>query len=188
MNPSVSAAVRSAGFAAFCIVAGTQRLGAADSQGKLAKDAAAVERVIRGAAQALTDFPSTLDADAVLSNYAPGFTGIENGQETNLQDQRDLLADLREQLAAGSRVILSMRAANIRVRVSGTLAVATYDYAFRIGIAGESIDEEEGKCTSILEKTGGRWLFRHEHCSSDCPPCDDDSDEDDSDAKVPERT
>ena len=188
MNRRVSTGVRSAGIAALCIVVGLPRLGAADSSGKAAKEAAAVERVIRNAAQALSDFPRTLDAEALLSNYATGFTGIENGQETSLQDQRNLLADLRDQLAAGTQIVVSFRAGNIRVRISEKMAVATYDYSFRMGIAGEALDEEEGKCTSILEKLGARWLFRHEHCSSACPPCADDEDEEDPDSTAPERT
>ena len=188
MNCAVSTAVRSSGLVALYLVAGAQRLGAADAPAKSVKEAAAVERVIRNAAQALTDFPRTRDVHAVLSNYAAGFTGIDNGEETSLDDQRNLLSDLEDQLASGTRVVLSMRAGNIRVRISGQMAVATYDYSFRIGIAGEFTDEEEGKCTSILEKNGTAWLFRHEHCSSACPACADEPAGDAPDSSVPERT
>ena len=122
MNLGVSTGVRSAGLVALCLVAGAQRAGSAGAPEKSARDAAAVERVIRSAAQALSDFPRTLDAQSVLSNYATGFTGIENGEETSIEDQRDLLRDLRDQIATGTRIVLSLRTANIRVRISGQMA------------------------------------------------------------------
>lgn len=173
--------------ASLCLVLFSRTALAADSSAKSAKEAAAVERVIRAAAQALSDYPKTLDADSVLSYYATGFVGIENGEETTLQDQRDLLADLSDQLASGTHVGLSFRTASIRVRVIGALAIATYDYTFRIGVAGQFADEEAGKCTSILERSGAKWLFRHEHCSSVCPPCDDELEEEE-DSATPNQT
>src|SRR5262245_53907550 len=123
--------------AALCIALTFSSSLPAESQNKAAKEAAAVERVIRAAAQALSDYPRTLDVDSVLSFYAAGFVGSENGEETSLQDQRDLLTDLSDELAAGTHVVLSFRAESIRVRVVGQLAIATYDYAFKIGVAGE---------------------------------------------------
>jgi ketosteroid isomerase-like protein len=163
--------------------------GAAAPRGS--KDAAAVESFIRAAARAFTEFPRTLDMEGILDRYAPDFRGIENGEETTLVDQRELLRDLREQLSSGVPVILSLEAKGIRVRVDGDMAIATYDYRFRIGITGEFVDDEAGKCTAVLEKTDGRWVFRHEHCSAPCPPCEDDEGEPEGDGVerlTPERT
>lgn len=133
------------------------------------REASSVQRTIEGAARAFSEFPKTRDVDAVLSFYARDFTGIENGEATTLGDQRDLLLDLRDQLATGAFVGLVLRTRNIRVRVEGEIAWATYDYLFRIAAADGGWQDEEGMCSSILQKEGRAWRFKHEHCSSVCP-------------------
>ncbi len=133
------------------------------------RSAAAVARAISGSARALSDFPKTRNADSVLSFYAKDYTGIENGEESSLEDERQLLSDLEERIDQGVTVGISSRAQNIRVRVAGPIAWATYDYVFKIAVADSDWDEEEGKCTSVLEKIGSAWLLKHEHCSSPCP-------------------
>lgn len=133
------------------------------------RDIAAVRRTIEASARAFTEFTRTRSIESVLAFYAKDFTGIENGQDAGLDNQRELLEELRDQLSGGASVGLSFRATNVEVRVTGSIAWATYDYLFRIAAADGAWDEEEGKCSSVLEKSGSSWLFKHEHCSSRCP-------------------
>ena len=140
------------------------------------REAAAVQRTIEASARAFTEFTRTRSIESVLAFYAKDFTGIENGQDAGLDSQRELLEDLRDQLSDGASVGLSFRATNVEVRVTGSIAWATYDYLFRIAASDGAWDEEEGKCSSVLEKSGASWLFKHEHCSSLCP--DEGTDED----------
>ena len=144
------------------------------------RDSAAVLRTIEASARAFTEFTKTRSIESVLAFYAKDFTGIENGQEAGLDTQRELLEDLRDQMTVGANVGLSLKASNIEIRVTGPIAWATYDYLFRIASADGTWDEEEGKCSSVLEKSGAVWLFKHEHCSSVCPDegLGDDSDVD----------
>ncbi len=133
------------------------------------REATAVQRTIEASARAFTEFPRTKSIESVLSFYAKDFTGIENGQDAGLDTQRELLEELKDQLSSGANVGLSFRASNVEVRVTGSTAWATYDYLFHIGTPDGAWEEEEGKCSSVLEKAGSAWLFKHEHCSSLCP-------------------
>jgi ketosteroid isomerase-like protein len=142
-----------------------------------AEQAALVAKTIAGSARALNDFPRTRNVESVLAFYAKDYTGIENGEETSLNDQRQLLSDLAERIGRGESVGISSTARNVRVRVAGSMAWATYDYVFKIAVGEEDWDEEDGKCSSVLEKSGSTWLLEHEHCSSVCPDEDDEESE-----------
>ena len=143
-----------------------------------------METAILASAKALSDFPSTRNVDAVLSFFAERFTGVDNGLETDIESQRELLLDLEDQIRMGVPVRISLRASAIRVHLAGPFAWATYDYGFRVGAGSESGDEEQGKCSSVLVKRKSSWLLLHEHCSSLCPgeeeeePIEEEADED----------
>lgn len=155
---------------------------ARDATSRLEHEAAAVANTISASAKALTDFPRTRNAAAVLSFYAKDYRGVENGEESSLDDERQILSDLRNRLESGTPVRIASSARNIRVQVVGEVAWATYDYVFKIAIGDEDWDEENGKCTSVLKKNGSSWLLEHEHCSSLCP---DDEEEDDDEGDDP---
>jgi len=141
-----------------------------------ARDAAEVARTIAASAKALSDFPKTRNKESVLSFYTKSYTVVENGEESSLEDQRQLLADLQSRLEQGEEIGISSRTWNIQVRVSGKIAWATYDYEFTIALGEEDSGADQGKCTSILVKSGSSWRVEHEHCSSQCP-WDDEEDE-----------
>ena len=160
----------------FCLAAAVVAVAAAPDR-TLAKgrpqaaprETAAVETLITDSAKALTAFPRTRSIESVMAFYAKDYTGIENGEEWTADDTRQLLSDLEERIDLGLRVGVSCKASNIKVRITEAVAWATYDYSLKIGADGEALDDEEGKCTAVLEKVGGSWLFKHEHCSTLCP-------------------
>lgn len=153
------------------------------------REATAVARTITASAQALSDFPRTRNTGSVLSFYSKDYVGVENGEESSLDDERQILTELRDRIERGVSIEISNSARNIRVRVVGSIAWATYDYLFRIAVGDGDWDEESGKCTSVLEKSGTAWLLDHEHCSSLCPAeTDEEGDEEEDPALNPERT
>lgn len=168
--------------AALTMTAGARNVAAPRPPGDDApsRDAVAVSKTIEASTRAFSEFPKTRSIESVLSFYSREFTGVENGAESDLDAQRALLEDLREQIAQGAFVGLSLQARNITVRTAGDFAWATYDYRFRIGSAGGDWDEEEGKCSSILARSGRAWRFVHEHCSSVCPDVEEPADPEDS--------
>ncbi len=143
------------------------------SSRRATRDAAAVEKAIQGLARALSAFPRTLDTDSVLDFYAPDFTGVDNGEDVSVRDEEDFLLDLADQVRQGNTVRVLCTASNVEVHVASTVAFATYDYLLRFGLGDEVLDESDGRCTSIYQKTGNAWKLRHEHCSSLCPECED---------------
>jgi ketosteroid isomerase-like protein len=151
-----------------------------------AREAAAVEKVILESAKALSRFPATQDVESVLGHYARDFTGIENGENSTFDTQRELLEELEDQIARGTSMKVSLEARNIEVHLGGGFAWATYDYHFRFRLTGEPYEEDEGRCSSILQKVDSRWLFKHEHCSSACP--EELLEEADPGAPAPQRT
>ncbi|MBI5588363.1 MAG: nuclear transport factor 2 family protein [Deltaproteobacteria bacterium] len=130
------------------------------------QEEAAIEKLITGSARAMTDFPRTRDFGSVSKYYAEDYTGINDGEWETMEDVKKTFSDLEQQLDLGSPVGISYRLADIRVHVTGATAWATYDFSARIGVAGEPLVEEEGKCTGIYRKKGASWTIQHEHCSS----------------------
>ncbi len=151
------------------------------------RDAAEVAKAIAGSAKALSDFPRTRNRGAVLSFYAKTYTVVENGEESSLEGEKELLSELLDQMEEGQEVGISSMVRNIQVRVAGKIAWATYDYEFKIALRGGDWGADEGKCTSILVKPGSAWLLEHEHCSSLCPS-EECEEEEDSEAPAHERT
>ena len=123
-----------------------------------ARDAAEVAGVIAGSAKALNDFPRTRNKGAILSFYTKSYTVVENGEESSLEEASQLLSDLEDRLERGEEVGISSRARNIEVRVAGKIAWATYDYEFKIALEDGDWGADDGKCTSVLVKSGSNWL------------------------------
>ncbi len=129
------------------------------------QDAAAIEKTISDFAKALTEFPRTRDRRAVLGVYTKDYVGIQDGELETLVKMEAWLANLEEQLKLGKPIGIVAQVRNVRVNTSGAFAWATYDYEFKLGQAGNVVQEDSGMCTSILRKEGTAWLIQHEHCS-----------------------
>src|SRR3990172_9922093 len=69
-----------------------------------ARDAAEVAKAIAGSAKALSDFPRTRNRGAVLAFYAKTYTVVENGEESTLEGEKQLLSELEDRLEEGQDV------------------------------------------------------------------------------------
>ncbi len=127
---------------------------------------AAIEKTITDATKAMTDFPRTRDLEAVLQFYAQDYTGINDGEWETMEEMKKTFSDLEEKMNLGSPIGISYKVSNIIAHVTGTTGWATYDFSAKIGMAGETLVEEQGKCTGIYIKNGAAWAVLHEHCSS----------------------
>ena len=131
----------------------------------LGQDAAAIEKTISDTAKAFTEFPRTRDKQALLRAYTKDYAGIQDGEVETLARTEEWLAGLEEQLKLGKPIGIVAQVRNVKVHSSGAFAWATYDYEFKVGEAGNVVQEDSGMCTSILRKDGTAWLIQHEHCS-----------------------
>ena len=125
----------------------------------------AIERAIKGAAQATATFSETKDAKSVLKFYAQDYLGVQDGEVETRESIERWLADYESELKRGSTLRFISVVSNLTPGLSGPLAWATYDYVFQAIRHGELEGQDSGKCTSLLRKEGTAWLIFHEHCS-----------------------
>ena len=133
------------------------------------QDEDAITALLLDAAKVTADFSRTRDAQSVLKMYAPDYVGVQDGEEETLETVQKWLADYGAELDKGSPIRFLGEVYGIKVRVSGLLAWATYDYVFKLVSNDEIQTEDRGRCTSILRKEGANWLIQHEHCSKTKP-------------------
>lgn len=127
---------------------------------------AAVRKVIIDTAKALNDFPQTKDIQSVLRFYSDDFTGINDGEWETLDEIKKAFNDIEDVINSGKTVGISYLATNIKIRSAGSFAWATYDFAARVSVDDEALDEELGKCTGVYTKKDSGWYIAHEHCST----------------------
>jgi len=147
----------------FCVCGVFADLASAD------QDEEAIKAVIAGAAQAASEFSRTRDPESVLKAYAPDYAGIQDGEmETRATIER-WLSEYGAELDKGNPTRFLGEVFGLQVRTAGPIAWATYDYRFTLVAEGEYRAEDRGLCTSVLQKSGDRWLIHHEHCSKTKP-------------------
>ena len=125
----------------------------------------AVEMAIKNAAMAASTFSETRDKQAVLKLYAKDYVGIQDGETETRESIEKWLSDYDAELSKGSTLRFINAMSNLRVRVPGATAWATYNYVFQAVRKGELEGQDSGQCTTILRKEGSTWLIQHEHCS-----------------------
>lgn len=125
----------------------------------------AIEKTIKGAANGAATFSETRDKQAVLKLYANDYEGTQDGGTETRDAIGKWLADYESELNQGSTLRFIGAVSNLRVRVDGATASATYDYLFQAIRQGELEGQDAGKCTSLLRKESSGWLIFHEHCS-----------------------
>jgi len=125
----------------------------------------AIERVIKGAAQATATFSETRDAHAVLKRYAQDYLGVQDGEAETRDSIETWLADYESALKQGSTLRFISAVSNLKAGLAGSTAWATYDYLFQAIRSGELEGEDAGKCTTLLRKEASTWLIFHDHCS-----------------------
>jgi ketosteroid isomerase-like protein len=130
-----------------------------------AEEGEAVEKAIKEAAMAAATFSETRDKQAVLKLYAKDYVGIQDGETETRESIEKWLSDYESELTKGSTLRFINALSNLRVRVPGTTAWATYNYVFQAVRKGELEGQDSGQCTTVLRKEGSAWLIQHEHCS-----------------------
>ncbi len=133
------------------------------------QDEEAIQAVIIESARATSEFSRTRDTQSVLSMYAKDYVGVQDGEAETVDTIQKWLADYGAELDQGSPVRFLGEVYGIKVRRSGPIAWATYDYVFKLVSDGKIQAEDRGLCTSILHKEGSAWLIQHEHCSKPRP-------------------
>ncbi|HSB46284.1 MAG TPA: DUF4440 domain-containing protein [Nitrospira sp.] len=133
------------------------------------QDEDAVQALLIGAAKATSEFSRTRDPQSVLKAYTKDYVGIQDGESETRGTIEKWLSEYGAELDKGNPSRFLGEIFGIKVRVSGTLAWATYDYVFKLVANGEIQTEDRGLCTSILRKEGSAWLIQHEHCSKPRP-------------------
>lgn len=133
------------------------------------QDEDAVQALLIDAAKATSEFSRTRDPQSVLKAYAKDYVGIQDGESETRETIEKWLSEYGAELDKGNPSRFLGEIFGIKVRVSGTLAWATYDYVFKLVANGEIQTEDRGLCTSILRKEGSAWLIQHEHCSKPRP-------------------
>lgn len=131
-----------------------------------ASDEAAIEKIITGYAQALSDFPKTRDVQSILKFYPEDYAGITDGERETFAQMRKKFSDLREDMDRGTALSISYRVSDIRVHINGEFAWATYDFNANLGKGLLLRKEEHGKCTGIYKTRGDAWTAQHVHCST----------------------
>lgn len=126
-----------------------------------------IEKIITGEAKALSDFPRTRDKQSVLKFYAKNYIGIQDGKLQTLETTESWLSDLNKQLKLGKPLGIVAEVKDIKVHMFGTIGWATFQYEFKVGEAGNVIQQEKGMCTSIHRRVSDLWLIDHDHCSSE---------------------
>jgi len=134
-----------------------------------AEEGAAIERTVKEAAMASATFSETRDKQAVLKLYTKDYDGIQDGETETRDSIEKWLSDYDSELNKGSTLRFISALSNLRVRMLGSTAWATYDYVFQAIRKGELEGRDSGQCTTLLLKEGSTWLIQHEHCSKTRP-------------------
>jgi ketosteroid isomerase-like protein len=129
------------------------------------QDEDAIRTLLVETAKVTAEFSRTRDVQSVLKMYAKDYVGVQDGEEETLDTIQKWLADYGAELDKGNPTRFLGEVYGIKVRVSGPLAWATYDYVFKLVSEGKIQSEDRGLCTSVLRKEGSGWLIQHEHCS-----------------------
>lgn len=133
------------------------------------QDEDAVQALLIDSAKATSEFSHTRDPQLVLKAYTKDYVGIQDGESETRETIEKWLSEYSAELDKGNPTRFLGEVFGIKVRVSGALAWATYDYVFKLVANGEIQAEDRGLCTSILRKEGSAWLIQHEHCSKPRP-------------------
>jgi ketosteroid isomerase-like protein len=133
------------------------------------QDEEAIQALLIESAKATSEFSRTRDAQSVLKAYAKDYVGIQDGEAETRETIEKWLTDYGAELDKGNPTRFLGEVFGLKVRVSGPLAWATYDYVFKLVANGDIHTEDRGLCTSILRKEGSAWLIQHEHCSKPRP-------------------
>lgn len=134
-----------------------------------ADEEGAIEKVVKEAAMASATYSETRDKQAVLKLYAKDYVGIQDGETETRESIEKWFLDYESELNKGNMLRFINVVSNLRVRIPGPIAWATYDYVFQAVRKGELEGQDAGQCTTILRKEGPTWLIQHEHCSKTRP-------------------
>jgi ketosteroid isomerase-like protein len=134
-----------------------------------ADEGAAIEKVVKEAAMASATYSEIRDRQAVLKLYTKDYVGIQDGETETRESIEKWFSDYESELNKGNTLRFINIVSNLRVRVPGPTAWATYDYVFQAVRKGELEGQDSGQCTTILRKEGSTWLIQHEHCSKTRP-------------------
>ena len=130
-----------------------------------ADEGAAIEKVVKEAAMASATYSEIRDKQAVLKLYTKDYIGIQDGETETRESIEKWFSDYESELNKGNTLRFINVVSNLRVRVPGPTAWATYDYVFQAVRKGELEGQDSGQCTTLLRKEGSAWLIQHEHCS-----------------------
>ena len=134
-----------------------------------ADEGVAIEKVVKEAAMASATYSETRDSQAVLKLYTKDYVGIQDGETETRESIEKWFMEYESELNKGNTLHFINIVSNLRVRVPGPTAWATYDYVFQAIRKGELEGQDSGQCTTILHKEGSTWLIQHEHCSRTRP-------------------
>ena len=134
-----------------------------------ADEGVAIEKVVKEAAMASATYSETRDSQAVLKLYTKDYVGIQDGETETRESIEKWFLEYESELNKGNTLRFINIVSNLRVRVPGLTAWATYDYVFQAIGKGELEGQDSGQCTTILRKEGSAWLIQHEHCSKTRP-------------------
>ena len=130
-----------------------------------ADEGVAIEKVVKEAAMASATYSETRDSQAVLKLYTKDYVGIQDGEMETRESIEKWFLEYESELNKGNTLRFINIVSNLRVRMPGPMAWATYDYVFQAIRKGELEGQDSGQCTTILHKEGSTWLIQHEHCS-----------------------
>ena len=134
-----------------------------------ADEGAAIEKIVKEAAMASATYSEIRDKQAVLKLYTKDYVGIQDGETETRESIEKWFLEYESELNKGNTLRFINVVSNLRVRVPGPTAWATYDYVFQAIRKGELEGQDSGQCTTILRKEGSAWLIQHEHCSKTRP-------------------
>jgi len=138
---------------------------AAASTSWAGQDEDLIQALLIETAKATSDYSRTRDKQSVLKAYAQDYTGVQDGEMETRETIEKWLAEYGAELDKGNPTRFLGEVFGLKITVSGTVAWATYDYAFKLVVNGKIQAEDRGLCTSILRKDADAWLIHHEHCS-----------------------
>jgi ketosteroid isomerase-like protein len=134
-----------------------------------ADEGGAIEKVVKEAAMASATYSEIRDKQAVLKLYTKDYVGIQDGETETRESIEKWFSDYESELNKGNTLRFINVVSNLRVRIPGPTAWATYDYMFQAVRKGELEGQDSGQCTTLLRKEGPTWLIQHEHCSKTRP-------------------
>ncbi|HEX9153940.1 MAG TPA: hypothetical protein VF819_00170, partial [Nitrospira sp.] len=108
------------------------------------QDEDAVQALLIDAAKATSEFSRTRDPQSVLKAYTKDYVGIQDGESETRETIEKWLSEYGAELDKGNPSRFLGEIFGIKVRVSGTLAWATYDYVFKLVTNGEIQTEDRG--------------------------------------------